>query len=95
MNKDADIEPMLFKLRSNAITFPGFIGAENLQNEIDRSIIAMVLTWDRREDWTAWELSLIRQSILAEAKPILQEAPRVVVYRIVATGGWDYGRRGS
>ena len=95
VKKSADIQPVLLKLRSNAITFPGFIGAENLQNEKDGSIIAVVQTWDRTEDWTAWELSKISQSILAEAKPLLQEAPRTTVYRIVATSAWSYTPRGS
>jgi antibiotic biosynthesis monooxygenase (ABM) superfamily enzyme len=95
VKKSTDIEPILLKLRSNAITFPGFVAAENLQNQKDSSIIAMVQTWDRMEDWTAWELSKIRQSILAEAKPLLQETPRVTVYRIVGTRSWDHIRRES
>jgi heme-degrading monooxygenase HmoA len=95
VKQSADIEPLLSKLMSNALTFPGFIGAENLKSEEDSSIIAMVQTWDRRADWAGWELSSIRQSILAEAKPLLEEAPMVTVYRVASTRGWDYVRRGS
>jgi hypothetical protein len=43
----ADIEPILLKLRSHAMTYPGFIGAENLQNAKDDFIVAMINTWDR------------------------------------------------
>jgi antibiotic biosynthesis monooxygenase (ABM) superfamily enzyme len=93
--KSSDIESVLSKLMFNALTFPGFIGAENLKSEEDSSMISMIQTWDRREDWTAWELSSIRQSILAEAKPLLEEAPMVTVYRVASTRGWDYVRRGS
>ena len=93
--KDADIQPILVKLRSYAMSYPGFIGAENLQNQKNRSIIAMIQTWDKMEDWLAWEPSTIRQSILNEAKPLLAEEPRVTIYRIIPTHGWGYATRGS
>ncbi len=47
IKKNADIQPILNKLRAHAMTYPGFIGAENLQNVKDSSIVAMFQTWDR------------------------------------------------
>jgi len=91
----ADVEPILLKLRSHAITYPGFVAAENLQNAKDGSIVAMVQTWDKMEDWLSWEGSTIRRSILNEAKPLLLEEPRVTVYRVMATAGWGYATRQS
>ena len=95
VKKDADIQQMLFRLRSYAMTFPGFIGAENLVSEQDRSIVAMIQTWDKLEDWKAWEPSKIRQSILKEASALLEEPPRVTIYRIAPSAGWTYVPRGS
>ncbi len=95
IQKGADIQPILLKLRSYAMTFPGFVGAENLVNENETSIVAMIQTWDRVEDWKAWEPSTIRQSISREAKSLLLEEPRVTVYRVMPTTGWVYTPRES
>ncbi len=95
VRKGADFEPVLLKLRSNVMTFPGFIGAENLQNVKDTSIVAIIQSWDKDEDWKAWEPSTIRRSILQEAKPLLTEEPRVTVFRVMPTGGWSNSRRDS
>jgi antibiotic biosynthesis monooxygenase (ABM) superfamily enzyme len=93
--KNADIQPILIKLRAHAMTYPGFIGDENLQNVKDSGIVAMIQTWDRMEDWLAWEPSIIRKAILDEAKPILQEDLRVTIYRVIPTSGWGYTPRES
>ncbi len=88
VKKGADIEPVLNKIRSHAQTYPGFVGAENLRNAKDSTVVAMVQTWDKLDDWKAWESSSIRQSILDEAKPLLMDEPRVTVYRVMPTQGW-------
>ena len=95
IKKNADTQPILNKLRAHAMTYPGFIGAENLQNVKDSSIVAMFQTWDRLEDWLAWEPSIIRKAILDEAKPILHEDPRVTIFRVIPTSGWGYPSRES
>jgi len=84
----ADIQSVFFKLRSHAMTYPGYIGSENLRSEKDRSIVAMGQTWNTTADWKSWESSTIRQSILEEAIPFVQEEPRVTVYRIMPTNSW-------
>jgi hypothetical protein len=55
----------------------------------------MFQTWDRLEDWLAWEPSIIRKAILDEAKPILHEDPRVTIFRVIPTRGWGYPSRES
>jgi len=85
LKKGADIQPILLKLRSHAMTYPGFVGAENLLSGKDSSIVAMVSTWERIENWKVWEISKIRQDILREAETLLVEEPRVIVYRIMPT----------
>ncbi len=48
------------QLRSHAMTYPGYIGSENLRSEQDKSIVAMVQNWDKMEDWKSWETSSIQ-----------------------------------
>ena len=85
VKRGADIQPMLLKLRSNSMQYPGFVGAENLQSQQDSSIVAMVSTWERVENWRLWESSKIRQEIIQEAEPLLVEELRVVIYSITPT----------
>lgn len=86
----ADIQPALLKLRSYAMTFPGFFGAENLINVQDNTIVAMVSTWENVENWKTWENTKIRKQILQEAEKLFREQPRVTIYRVVPTTGWTY-----
>ena len=83
-----NIQPMLLKLRSNAITYPGFINAETLMNVQDSSIVFVLYTWNKIEDWQLWEKAHSRNKIIQEAEPILSEQPRVKVYRVIPTAGW-------
>ena len=85
-----NIQPILMKLRSYAITFPGFISAENLVSVQDNSIVAIIYTWDNMENWYTWEKTKIRKQILQEADTLLQESPRITIYRVVPTTGWAY-----
>ncbi len=88
LKRGADIQPILLRLRSYAVTYSGFVGAENLLSEQDSSIVAMVSTWGKVEDWRLWETSKARQQILREAEALLVEKPRVTVYRIMPTVRW-------
>ncbi len=88
VKRGADMASVLLKLRSSAMTYPGFIGAENLQGQTDISIVAMLQSWENAESWRAWESSSMRRSILAGAKPFLVEEPRVTVYMLMSTTGW-------
>jgi heme-degrading monooxygenase HmoA len=83
-----DIQPILLKLRSHAMTYPGFVGAENLLSEQDPSIVAAVSTWERVENWKAWEKSKISQEMRREADALLEEEPKVTIYRIMPTVKW-------
>ena len=91
----ADIESVMLKLRQHAMTFPGYVSGENLVSQSDRSIFAMVQTWETFDDWKAWEPSAIGKQILKEAATILQEEPRVTVYRVVSTKGYGSAARYS
>jgi heme-degrading monooxygenase HmoA len=88
LKEEADFGPTLRKLRSQAMQFPGFIGAENLYSQQEPSVVALVSTWEAIENWKDWEKSRIRRDILKEATPLLAEDPRVNIYEITPTVRW-------
>jgi antibiotic biosynthesis monooxygenase (ABM) superfamily enzyme len=83
-----DIQSILMKLRSHAMTYGGFIKAENLISTKDKTIAAIIYSWDKIEDWHIWENSSIRQEILHQADALLLEQPRITVYKVMPTTGW-------
>jgi heme-degrading monooxygenase HmoA len=84
----ADILPMLVKLRSHAMTYPGYVGAENLMNNHDVSIVAIITTWEDAEYFKDWEKSSRRLAIINEYKDLLAEEPKVSIFRIIPTKRW-------
>ena len=88
VKKDADIQPTLFKLRSHAMQYPGYVGAENLLGEGDTSIVVLVTTWERIDDWRVWGKSKIKEGIYRQAEALLEEEPKVTIYRVVPVQGW-------
>jgi heme-degrading monooxygenase HmoA len=85
-----NIQPTLMKLRTHAMTYLGFIKAENLISTKDEKIAAIIYSWETIEDWHIWENSSIRQEILQQTDAILLEQPRVTVYQVVPTTGWTH-----
>jgi heme-degrading monooxygenase HmoA len=88
LKRGADILPMLVKLRSHAMTYPGYVGAENLMNNKDVTIVAIITTWEEVEYFRDWEKSRSRQAIIREFEDILVEEPKVTIYRIIPTRKW-------
>lgn len=90
LKEGADIQHVLLKLRSYALTFPGFISAEHIRSVKDTSIVALLYNWERLENWEAWESSKISQHILQEAMALLASEPRITIYNIMPTSAWTY-----
>jgi len=88
VKKDADIQPILLKLRSHAMQYPGYVSAENLLGEKDSSLVIVISTWEKAEDWRIWEKSKIRVELYREAETLLEEEPKVTIYRIVPAQKW-------
>ncbi len=84
----ANIQPIFLKLRSQAMTYPGFLNAENLIGEEDSSLAVFSSTWNAVQNWRAWEISLIREQIYHEVKEVLMEKPKVTIYTIMPTTHW-------
>ena len=89
VKKGADIKPLLLKLRMDAMQYPGFVGAENLTNRRDTSIILVISTWERPENWIAWEKSKVRAELLKEIEPLVEDQTRVAIYDIIPTAKWS------
>jgi len=83
-----DILPMLVKLRSHAMTYPGYVGAENLMNNKNVSIVAIITTWEDVEYFRDWEKSRRRLSIINEYQDLLAEEPKVSIFRLIPTKRW-------
>ena len=88
VKKGADIQPILLKLRSHAMQYPGFVGAENFVREKVGSIIMVIYTWQITNDWKEWEQSRTRQELLKEAKTLLEDEPKVTIYTVAPTVRW-------
>jgi len=86
--KNKDVLPMLLKLRSHAMTFPGYVGSENLVNDKDISIVAVITTWEGAEYFRDWESSRTRRAIIKEYRDCLAEEPKITMYRIIPTRKW-------
>jgi len=84
VRQDADLEPILLKLKSHAMQYQGFKGTENLVSEGNGSVVAMVSTWESLEDWISWAQSTITQEVLRQAKTLLTEEPRITTYKMFA-----------
>jgi antibiotic biosynthesis monooxygenase (ABM) superfamily enzyme len=88
LKKGADMQPLFLKLRSYAMTFPGFVSAEHIRSVKGSPIAALLYNWARLEDWDIWESSKLRQQLLNEAEALWVSEPRVTVYEVIPTSAW-------
>lgn len=87
LKPEADMRPVLLRLRSDAMQYPGFVSAENLISRRDSSIVIVMSTWERVEDWGTWESSDLRLKLLREAEALLEDKTRATLYGIMPTQG--------
>lgn len=83
-----DVEPILMKLRSHAMQYPGFVSAENLVSEEDLSVVMMITTWETIETWRAWTASKITKDLLQQVKEVALGTARLTAYRTMPTTDW-------
>jgi len=88
LKRGVDLQPVLLKLREHAMSYPGYVGAENLVSDKDPSIVAIITTWDSVEQWRNWQESRMRGEIMKGGEPLLEEELRVSVYRVIPTARW-------
>ena len=90
LKKGADIQPLFLKLRSYAMTFPGFTSAEHIRSMKGTPISALLCNWKGLGDWDAWESSKLRQQMLREAEALSVSEPRITIYEVIPTSAWTY-----
>jgi heme-degrading monooxygenase HmoA len=90
LKKGADIQPIFLKLRSYAMTFPGFVSVEHIRSAKGTVIAALLYNWEGLQNWQAWESSKLRQQILREAEELLASEPRITIYEVIPTSAWTY-----
>jgi len=84
-----NVEPILMQLRSYAMQYPGFITAEFLVSEEDRSVGIMISTWEAMENWKTWVGSKGTQALLRRARTAVAGTPRITAYRTMPTVEWS------
>jgi heme-degrading monooxygenase HmoA len=90
LKKGADIQSIFLKLRSYAMTFPGFISVEHISSVKGSFIAALLYNWEGLQNWEAWESSKLRQQILRDTEALLISEPRITIYEVVPTSAWTY-----
>ncbi len=85
VKEGADIKPLLMKSRVDAMQYPGFVGAENLASRRDSSIILVISTWERTENWIAWQKSKVKAELLEEIEPLVEDETRIEIYDVIPT----------
>ncbi len=80
-----NMQPLFLEFRSNAMQYPGFMGAENLVSQRDGSVVLFVSTWDTVENWRSWEESSVRTKLCQEAEELSADEPRVSIFALVPT----------
>jgi heme-degrading monooxygenase HmoA len=90
LKKGADMQPIFLKLRSYAMTFPGFISVEHIRRVKGTSVAALLYNWEGLQNWEAWGSSRLRQQILQEAEALMVSEPRIIIYEVVPTAAWTY-----
>ena len=78
----ADIEPLLLKFRALAREYPGFVNSEDLISEKDGNVVVTISTWDKDSDWKECENSIIRQQLYQDVYEIMEDKPRIQMYRV-------------
>ncbi|MGQ9546486.1 MAG: antibiotic biosynthesis monooxygenase family protein [Dehalococcoidia bacterium] len=83
-----ELESILMKLRSHAMQYPGYVGAENLVSEEDFAVVVMISTWETIETWRTWVESRVTQDLLRQARKVTAGAARITAYRTMPTTEW-------
>jgi len=88
LKSGANIRPILLELKTNAITYPGFLGAEHFVDTKDTFHYTAISSWETAEDWANWEFSTSRTSIINKAEKVCSEPLRVTIYKQIPTVSW-------
>jgi heme-degrading monooxygenase HmoA len=78
--KEADLLPLLVRLRSKATTQPGYISGETLRSVENPEEYLVISTWQSEDVWKAWESSKERVEIQERIDTLLGEKTEYGIY---------------
>lgn len=82
--KTREIVALLTKLRSAAMSQPGYISGETLTNYADQQDVCVIATWQSMEEWLNWKKNPDRKNIEAMLE-IFQLGPTVYEEYLLGT----------
>jgi heme-degrading monooxygenase HmoA len=85
-----DIGRLLLDLHMIAFMQKGHVSNETLIKVGNTRTIAVVSSWQRLEDWKAWEASKERAKIIKKIDPLLAKKSQTTIYDIISPGDYEY-----
>ena len=79
-DKEADLLPLLNKLRSSAVTESGYISGETMRSVDDPEEYLVISTWKSLDSWREWESSEQRRKIQEKIDGLLKEKTEYSIY---------------
>ena len=79
-DKEAELLPLLNKLRSSAIAQSGYISGETMRSVDDPEEYLVISTWKSLNSWKTWESSEQRKEIQEEVDTLLREKTEYSIY---------------
>lgn len=80
VEKESFLRPLLLKLRSLAMTQPGYVSGETLMNADDPEEFLVISSWRSVEDWNNWLGSEQRAGLQKEVDDLLGQDTYYQVY---------------
>ena len=71
---------VIYQLRAEAMKRPGYITGEAIINSEDPANVLVISTWNKEEQWRAWDKSELRISITKQMLPLLREPYKISIY---------------
>ena len=78
--KRADLLPLLYQLRSQAIALPDYISGETLRNMDDPEEYLIISSWKLIDGWREWERSGQRKEIQNKIDALLGKKTEYGIY---------------
>ena len=78
--KEAELLPLLVKLRSLATAQPGYISGETLRNVDDPEDYLVISTWQSVDDWNRWLSNKQRAEIQEKIDTLLGKETKYTTY---------------
>lgn len=84
-----EVQPILLKIRANAMQYPGYVGSEFLIDNQAGDVVVVISTWMTSDSWRLWEKSQVRADLYQQAESVILEEPRLSIFRVIPTQAWS------